>query len=166
MSGFPSRITKSQLGSTLRDPRAVEHPEYEWASECIELLKHQAVGAALCCPRVVLCAAWVTDAFVIYYQEEAWNPNGAIAHPVLARESAGVYTYAFAETYVDQGGNAVGFDPHGFRAHTCPISPTHDNGPYPADVLRDSTALVPTLRIILTDSDAVAADVPFWLEVL
>ena len=168
MSGFPSRILNSQLGSTLRDPRPVEHPEYEWAADYIELLKWQAVGAALCSPRAQLCAAWNTgtEEFDIFTQDEAWNPTRAQAHPALARTSAGIYTYTFAQLYDDQGGAHVALEIHGFRAVACPVLPTDADGPYPVEVTRDSTAETPTLTITIMDSTDTPADVPFWLEVL
>jgi hypothetical protein len=168
MSGFPSRVIKSQLGSTLRDPRTVEHPEYEWGADYIELLKWQAIGSALCSPRAVVCAAWNTgtEEFDIFTQDEAWNPSRAQAHPALARTSAGIYTYTFAQLYDDQGGNHIALDVRGFRAVACPVLPTDADGPYAVTVTRDSTAGVPTLTVTITDSATDPADVPFWLEVL
>jgi hypothetical protein len=166
MSGFPSRIVKADLGSTLRDSRPVEHPEYEWAAAYIELMKWQAVGVALCSPRAVLCAAWNGAAFVVAVQEEAWNPARAVAHPTLARTSAGLYTYAFAAHYLDFSGNSVALVLSGFRGVACPILPTDAEAPYSVDVARNSEAAVPTINITIKDHSGTAADVPFWLEVL
>lgn len=168
MSGWPSRILKSELGSTLRDPRTVEHPELEWAARYIELLKHQAVGAALCASRVSLCAAWNTgtSAFDVYQQHEAWNPTGAVAHPVLARTSAGLYTYTFAATYADMDGESVVFAAHGFRVQACGILPTADALPYQAHVELDSEEATPTLVVTMRGADGAPVDAPFWLEVL
>jgi hypothetical protein len=168
MSGFPARVLKSELGSTLRDPRPVEHPEYEWAADYIELLKWQAIGAALCSPRAIVCAAWNsgTEEFDIFTQEEAWNPSHAQTHPELERTSAGVYTYTFAQIYDDQAGEHVALEIYGFSAKACPVLPTDADGPYSVEVTRDSTAGVPTLMITITDADTDPADVPFLLEVL
>jgi hypothetical protein len=168
MSGWPSRILKSMLGATLRDARPVEKPELEWAARYIELTKHAAVGAALVIPRATLCAEWntTTSSFTVHHQAEAWNVNNVIAHPTLTRYDAGSYGYVFASTYDDMDGNAVPFDPRGFRVCEC-VTQGILMGTIRARCRRALTEGTPTILITLKEEGSgISVDVPFWLEVL
>lgn len=107
MTTWPNRLLRQLFGPTLRSLFPVENPEYDVGAETFNSLFWQLAGTNLVVHRVYLEASWNGSSFDIDSQAEAWNPNGDVAHPVLARASAGVYSYTFAATYQDMDGNAV-----------------------------------------------------------
>jgi hypothetical protein len=165
MSGWPSRILRAALGPVLSDARPVEHPEHEWASAHIELLKHQAAGHALISPRVVCLAEWTGSAFDIHWQAEAWNPRNELAHPVLARTSTGVYTYTFPTAAAeDLDGNSVPLNLKYGRCAVCPADPVGTTQPLQADVIDRGTTPA-SFQLELVNGSSTAIDEPFWLEI-
>lgn len=108
MAGFPARITRSALGPTLVNAYPVENPEQDVGAETLNPAFWQLAGLNRVSGKALLAAVWDgVSAFTITAQEEAWNPNGTQARPVLARTSAGVYTYTFASSYLDESGASI-----------------------------------------------------------
>lgn len=162
--GFPRRFTRDALGPTLRNTYPVENPETDiGAEETFNPVFHQITGMNLVVPRAALVAEWGGASFTLWHQEEAWNPKRSQAHPVLARTGAGLYTYTFAATYLDENGVAiptalvaarawaVGYDELGNRCNAWAVI----NGANPLQV-----------DIRLENTSAVLKDPRFWLEVL
>lgn len=165
MSGWPSRLFRAELGPVLRDPRPVEHPEYEIPAEHIELLRHQLTGLALVGPRAVCLASWTGSAFSVHWQAEAWNPRNELAHPELARTSTGVYTYTFpSATAQDRDGNSVPLDLQYGRCSICSGSPVGTTQPLAADVINLATSPA-SFQLELRNGAGTAIDKPFWLEI-
>lgn len=107
MSGFPTRFLRSFLGPRLQNAKPVANPEKEVGAETLEPLLWQVAGMNLGASRASLIATWTGSAFQVHHQSEAWNANGAQAHPVLARTGTGVYTYTFAPTYLNEEDQAI-----------------------------------------------------------
>lgn len=107
MAGFPLRFIRSFLGPKFRNTRPVKDPNTQMGAEKFNPLFWQLSGLNLVVSRVYLEAAWTGAAFQMAHQREAWNAENDQSHPTLARASAGVYSYTFAATYLDEDGTAV-----------------------------------------------------------
>lgn len=163
MTGFPSRITRGTLGPKFVNAAPVEQPEQDIGDQQFNAAFWQVAGMNLGAPRVSLIAAYVGAAFVVANKTEAWNPDGTQAHPVLARTSAGVYTYTFAASYLDEDGAAV---PTVLRA---PRLSCHKVLTAFADRIEAHAWVDVTNPLILqlrlwTGAAGTAVDEPFWLE--
>lgn len=163
MSGFPERILRSSLGPKLRDIVPVENPETDIPASAFESVFWQVAGSNLIQPRVVCIAEWTGSAFNIFHQGEAWNANAEQAHPVLAREGAGDYTYTFASNYLNELSEAI--NTVLIAARVNPVRLIDDA----SDALRGGAWVEPTdplkIRFRLYDSVSVLRDARFWLEV-
>lgn len=163
MSGFPSRFNRGHLGPKFRNANPVENPESQIGDAQFNAAFWQTAGMNLIVPRVALIAQYVGSSFVVAAQEEAWNPDLSQAHPVLARASAGVYSYTFAASYLDEDGVA---QPTVLRA---PRLSCHKVLAAFADrvdahaFIDAGNPLVLQLRLWLSASGT-AVDEPFWLE--
>lgn len=164
MSGFPSRFTRQELGPRFRNAYPVENPETDIGDATFNALFWQAAGANLVVPRASLVANWDGAAFAIEHQAEAWNPNDAVVHPVLERESAGAYTYTFAATYKNQEDQNIATELGAPRVTVHkPLTAFADR--VEGYAWRDaSNPLV--IHIRLWSADGTPVDEPFWLEVL
>jgi hypothetical protein len=159
MSGLPTRSLRSALGPAFRDPRPIEHPEYELSAAQINLLMQMAVGAQLVMPCASIVAEWNSGTLWSYlHREEAWNTNHAQAHPILTRTTTGVYTCQFLSSYTDLDGQAVSFAASAARATAFEASGDT------AEAWVDSSDA--TLIHICTFRGVNAADLRFWLEVI
>lgn len=109
MSGFPTYITRDDLGPEYRNLYPPENPETDADAEHLNLLRWQAAGAALVVPRAILIAAWDSgsSAFQVSREDQVWNSRRDQTDPTLARTGAGQYTYTFASAYKDQAGEDV-----------------------------------------------------------
>jgi hypothetical protein len=159
MSGLPTRSLRSALGPTFRDPRPIEHPEYELSAAQINLLMQMIVGAQLVMPCATIVAEWNAGTLWSYlHREEIWNTNHAQAHPVLTRTSTGVYTCQFLASYTDLDGQAISFAASSARVTAC------EAGGHYGEAWVDSSDA--TLVHIQTFAGVNAADIRFWLEVI
>jgi hypothetical protein len=164
MSSFPSRVTRAEYGPDFEDTRPVEHPETEFGAEKMNLLLWQSTGMNMTAARLSLVASWVSSAFQIAHQGEAWNPKNEQDHPVLARTGTGVYTYTLAATYPDIDGNDVA-PSIGAPRVTCHKVLTAFADRIVAEAWRDAS-LANVIHIRLWDATGTAVDEPFWLEAL
>ena len=164
--GWPTRLYRAALGPVLQNPRPVEHAEYEVDAAHLELWKHLSIGAGLAVPRASCVAKWDTgsSAFIIAHQSEAWNPRNALAHPVLARSAAGVYTYTFpSATVEDLNGESVALDLEYGRCSLSSTSPVGTTQPLHCDVINMGTSPA-SFTLNLLNGAGAAVDKPFWLE--
>lgn len=165
---FPNRTTRSQLGPRFRDVYPVENPETDLGAGQLNEALDQIAGMNVIVPRVSLAASWGGSAFNIEHQAEAWNSDEAQLHPVLARISAGRYTYTFVATYVDGDGNVVAtvLGPPRIAPTAAPAT---DATPF-ADGLRARAWRDPgnplAIKIAIATDALALVDAPFWLEVL
>jgi len=164
MSGFPTRFLRSLLGPKFVNTSPVESPESDIGDVQFNAAFHQLAGMNLVVPRVALIASYTGAAQTILHQAEAWNPENAQAHPVLARSAAGVYTYTFASTYQDENGAAVA------TVLLAPRVSCHRDlsggfaNRIEAHAWKDgSNPLIVQVR--LWDTGGTGVDHPFWLEV-
>lgn len=104
MSGFPSRIQRSDLGPAFVDAYPVENPETDIGARAFNAAFHQVAGMNLVSPRAIVVAEYSGGALSVQYQAEAWNPNSDQAHPVLSRTGTGAYSLTFAASYADESG--------------------------------------------------------------
>lgn len=163
MSGFPTRFSRTQLGPKFRDNYPVENPETDIGAQQFNAAFWQVAGINLIVPRVSLIAVWGGSSFTINHQAEAWNPDNAQAHPVLARTSAGVYTYTFASTYTDEDGVAISLALLSARV-TVHKALTAFADRVVGFVWKDgSNPLILQIRL-WKETDGTAVDEPFWLE--
>jgi hypothetical protein len=164
MAGFPSRVLRSVFGSRLRDPVPVVHPEHDIGADRINLLEQVATASGLMIPRVTLVAEWTGSAMSAMHQEEAWNTRHEVAHPVIARTSAGLYTYQFDAAYADEDGASVSVNLVFARATPMVDMSTGYSARGSAYAWID--AADPTLvRVSCWDSSGAVADRRFLLEV-
>lgn len=160
---FPLRPLRSAFGPKLENAYPVENSNTQIGDGSFNAAFWALAGLGLVLPRVVVVAKWTGSSFTIFHQAEAWNPDGAQAHPVLARSATGRYSYTFASTYLDEDGVAQDTV---LRAARCTAG--DDNGGSSprrgyAWIL-SGTPLVVNFRV---DNDAlVGQDELFWLEVL
>lgn len=161
---FPVRILRSIFGPTFQDTRPVEHPETEFGADKMELLLWQLGGMNQTAARATLAAAWVTSAFQVFHQGQAWNPKGAQANPVLARTSAGVYTWTFAATYPDLDGVQVSPNIGAVRI-TCHKILANFGDRIEAHAWRDASN-AGLVHIRLWSTAGAPVDEPFWIEAL
>jgi len=163
MSGFPSRVLRSLFGPKLINTAPVENPETDIPESAFNTLFHQVAGMNLVLPRVALIASYTGAVQTISHQAEAWNPENAQAHPVLARAAAGQYTYTFAATYKDENGADV---PTVLLAPRVSCQRDLTAGfasRIEAHAWKDTNPLVINVR--LWDAGGAGVDHPFWLEV-
>lgn len=167
MIGYPRRITRDQLGPSLRNTHPVDNPETDVGAETLNALFHQASGLNLAvATRASVIATW--DAlgldFDIEHQEEAWNPRRTQLHPVLSRQGVGEYSYAFAASYLDETDVAHPTALISVRASAMVEISTA------ADIVRCIAWIDPAnptvVRIRLFDASGIATDAAqFWIEV-
>jgi hypothetical protein len=164
MSGFPTRIIRSLLGPKFRDLYPAENPETDISAAAFNVGFWQLAGVNLTAARVSLVADWGGSSFTVEHQAEAWIADNAQAHPVLARTSAGVYTYTFASTYENEDGTAIATDlgPPRVTVHK-ELTAFADRVSGHAWVATGAPLVV---QIRIWDASGVAVDEPFWLEVL
>jgi hypothetical protein len=162
MPSFPKRLTRSALGPKLVDNYPVENPTNELGAGTFNPDFWAVSGMAGIIARASLVASWNGTTFDILHRREAWNPDDDQAHPVLARTSAGVYTYTFPATALDEDGNAVNIILTGAR---CSSEVAHANGRIRAYAWPNSGSPL-VVDIKLEDSAGTARDAKFWLEVL
>jgi len=163
--GFPTRITRSALGPKFRDTIPVENPETDVGAQQLEQVFQQVVGANLIVPRVVVIATYSGGAFQYSHRAEAWNPDGAQAHPELAWVSAGNYTLTFAASYLDENAVAV---PTVLLAPRISSHRDLNSVGFAGRVesrawIRSNAPLVVQIR--MWDTGGTGIDQPFWLEV-
>lgn len=165
MAGLPTRFLRSVLGPKFRDPRPVEHPEWEMAAAAMNLLCQASIGHGLVAPRASLVASSTAGGNVITHQEEAWNDDHKQAHPALARQGNGTYTYTFASSYLDLDGTAVPTNLTAVRVNILHAPETFDQSSLPGAYawIAPASPLVVQIR---TWSGILLVDYPFWLEVL
>lgn len=164
MSGFPTRLLRSFLGPKLEDIKPVDNPKTQIGASTWEAVFRQVCGMNLGAPRAVLVANWTGSDFQITHQSEAWSPENDQPHPALARASAGVYSYTFAQTYKDGNGHDVSVSLPAARA--TPLNPVNSA----SDTISAAAFIDPqhplVVEIRLFDASGDPADAPFWLEVL
>lgn len=163
--GFPNRIIRKILGPQFVDVIPVEKPDSEIGADTWNTLFHQVAGMNLAMPARASCIAkWNGTDFDYAHRGEAWNPDGALAHPVLTRIGAGNYTYAFDPNYPDEKGV---MQPTALVGARC-------SAHKPLTVFADRVGgfawidtVTPTLiQIRLWNlATGTAEDVAFWLEV-
>lgn len=164
MSGFPLRFFRAILGPKFRNSNPVENPETDIDAAAFEAAFQQIVGANLIVPRVSLIASWNGASFDFTKRNEAWNTDGAQAHPVLARSATGRYNYTFAAQYLDENGalqNTVLLGARATSRKLLTAAADRVDGYAWIDV---AFPLVVQLGFYRKSTDA-AEDVPFWLEV-
>ena len=163
MSGFPSRFLRSLLGPKFVNTNPAENPETDVGAQQFNAAFHQVAGMNLVVPRVALIASYSGGGFVYSHQAEAWNPENAQAHPVLARSAAGVYTYTFASTYKDEDGTDVATVILAPRV-SChrDLSGGFANRIEARSWKDGSNPLI--IQIRLWDTGGTGVDHPFWLE--
>ena len=160
---YPKRITRAALGPKFRDNYPVENPETDIGAAAFNAVFSTAAGLAVVAPRWSLVALY-SGGWQIRHQAEAWNPDGAQGHPVLARASQGNYSYTLAASYLDEDGVAVPAELIAVR-----ISPMNDGaGVFGARVsavawIDPINPLRVQIRTRL-EVDGTSSDVPFWLE--
>lgn len=164
MPGFPLRFLRSALGPELIDSAPVENPETDIGARQFNLAFWQMAGANLIVPRATVVARWDGSAFVIAHQAEAWNTEGAQAHPLLERQEEGSYTYTFAANYLDENGAAIAtvLGPPRVSCHRALAD--FSERVITAAWIDPGDPLVVQVR--LWDADGIGVDHPFWLEVL
>lgn len=163
--GFPKRFTRDELGPTLRNTYPVENPETDIGEDAFNGAFHQVAGMNLIVPRVSLVALWNGSSFNILSQEEAWNPRHSQAHPVLARTTAGHYTYTFASTYLDEDGNPISTALVAARVTELSGTSTFANRVEAHAWIDASNPLIAHMQFWRSDGGA-SDDPKFWLEVL
>lgn len=164
MAGFPRRFFRSFLGPTLVDRRPVENKKHEVPAAALNALFAQICGLNLVVPRVSLAARWDGSTFRIEHQAEAWNPDGNLARPTLARASTGVYSYTFAASYPDEEGATVSTELRAPRVTCQKVLSAFSGRIEPHAWLDADNPLIVHIR--LWDASGTLVDEPFWLEVL
>lgn len=157
---FPNRPRRSTFGPTLEDAYPVENTKQQIGAGTFNPAFWTAAGGAQILPRASLIASYNGSVFVYSWQSEAWNPDGDQAHPVLTRQSTGLYRYTFASTYKDETGSDVPIVLYGAR---CSAGLGSGNKIYPWAWPNAVTPL--QVDIDLRDSGGTVRDAPFWLEV-
>lgn len=160
--GFPRRPLRSAFGPKLTNAYPVEHPETQVGAQSFNPDFWQTAGMGLIVPRAIVIAKWNGSAFDIYHQAEAWNPNGDQAHPVLARTGAGLFTYTFAASYLDEDGNEV---PTDIRAARCTGGDDNGGGSPRRGYGWILTASPLVARFRLVNETLTGQDELFWGEV-
>ncbi len=164
MSGFPSRLFRSFFGPRFRDARPVENPETEVSADALNPLLWQVAGLNQTASRAAIIASWDGATFDVSFQGEAWNANGSQDHPELARASAGVYTYTFAATYLDEAEEEVAINLLAARIHCLkPLTVFADR--VSAHAWRDPDSATVIHVRLWDEATGTAVDQPFWLEV-
>jgi len=166
MPGYPTRLIRSSFGPKRIDPRPVEHPEQEVGAADYNAAFHQVAGMNLAiATRASLIARWDsgTSHFVVSHQEEAWNSEREQAHPALVRVGAGVYTYTFAATYLDEDDVAVTTELGAPRVTVHKVLTAYADRVVGFAWVDASSPLVVQIR--LWDAAGTPEDAPFWLEV-
>lgn len=164
MSSFPSRFLRSLLGPKFFNAFPVENPENQVGDKQFNAAFHAVAGMNLIVSRAALIATYSGGSFQIAHQAEAWNPEAAQAHPSLARTSAGVYTYTFAASYLDEDGVAVPTVLAAARvsSHYAPQA-TYPNRIESRAWVDESNPLI--IQVRMWNTSGVPVDLPFWLEV-
>jgi hypothetical protein len=168
MSGFPLRVTRSQLGPRMRNTRPVDNPETDVGEQLLNTLMDQVAGSNVITPRASLIARWNGSAFDVAHQAESWNTDGSQAHPQLARSAIGRYTYLFAPSYLDGEGNqiATALPAPRVTVHEVPVSEAalYLNISYAMSWIDPTNPL--RVKIALNDATGnTGVDWAFWLEV-
>lgn len=162
MSGFPTRFLRSALGPKFVNTIPVETPESDIGDSQFNAAFWQLAGMNLVVSRVALIAHYTGGLFVYGHQEEAWNPENAQPHPALARSAAGVYTYTFAASYLDEDGNAVATVLRAPRLSCHKVLTAFADRIDAHAWIDNSNPLVLQLR--LWSQAGAGVDEPFWLE--
>ena len=108
MPGFPTRIARSALGPTRVDRYAPKDATKEVTASQFNLDFWQLAGC-----NIVVPLAWAEivvdalDAATLGQHGEAWNPEGAIAGPILTHPGVGHFTLTYLATYNDEAGSAI-----------------------------------------------------------
>lgn len=165
MSGFPTRIIRSLFGPKLLDNYPAENPETDIPARAFNVGFWQIAGCNLVVPRATVVAKWNGAAFDYTHQAEAWNADESQAHPVLARTSAGVYTYTFAATYKDEDGADIATSLGAPRATCHKVLTAFGDRVEGFAWLDAGNPLIVHMRLWESASET-AVDEPFWLEVL
>jgi hypothetical protein len=165
---FPRRFLRSALGPKLRNNYAVENPETDIGAEAFNAAFAALAGINLMVPRAVFVGVWGGSTFTIAEQEEAWNDDHDQTHPTPARTSAGLYTYTFAATYLDEDGVAQPTILTGACAFAG-ITAVDDTKIAEAFAWVDPTnalrVKVTTALRVLATGVSTLTDLPFWLGV-
>lgn len=161
--GFPNRTARDQLGPTLQDQYPVQNPRTQVGAASFNTTFWQMAGMNLVVPRTALLASWNGSAFDVTHQAEAWNPDAAQAHPVLARGGTGNYTYTFAGSYLDENGVAQPTVLLAARISDRKVLSAFADRLEPRAWIDGSDPLVVQIR--LWDTSGTLVDQPFWLEV-
>lgn len=116
--GFPTRISRSIFPQwamrSLAGAAQILKPEECLTSDQINALVWQIIGSGLTAPL-----AWFSfsSAGARIASAESWNGNGsAPLRPVSAKTATGIYTLAFAATYLNEKGVAVPLELKGAKA--------------------------------------------------
>lgn len=158
MSGFPSRMGRLALGPLeLRARRPTISPDQELSPEVAKLLFWQVSGVGLVAPLAGCLVNGATGAVVSAWS--AWRPDAqaAFAAPTPARTGPGVYSFAYAASYLDQDGTEVATALR--AARVTPQSLTFFRAAQKVDPDGRS------VQVRTFDAAGVAADVDFLLEV-
>ena len=164
---FPKRLLRSSFGPKLINNYPVENPSGEVGDMAFNAAFSAIAGMSQVAPRACCVALYTGGVFAVSYQAEAWNAEGDQARPVLARSGAGLYSYTFAASYLDEDGIAVPTDIEAARI-SCP---SDSSGAALAEGfawLNPSNPLQVLMRVgTRTTAGAFTnGDVRFWLEVL
>jgi hypothetical protein len=164
---FPKRPLRSSFGPKLRNAYPVENPAIDVGDVAFNGMFSTVAGLGLISARSIVIANYTGGAFVIGYQAEAWNQELSQAHPVLARSGAGLYSYTFASTYLDEDGVAVATDIKGPR----PFSQADSSGTTVGEAfgwINPANPLQVLMRVgtrVVATGVFTTADIPFALLV-
>jgi hypothetical protein len=164
-AGYPARVTRSDFGPQHVDEYPVENPETQRPASSGNLMAWQVAGMNGIVPRVSLEATWNGSSFDVQHQREAWNPENDVAHPALARVSAGRYTYTLLASYLDADGNTVATVVRKPRLSVNKVLTAFADRISANAWIDPADPLVVEMRI-WEEATGTAVDLPFWLEVL
>lgn len=106
--GYPNRPSRTSFGPKLKNPKPVTNPETQADAGAFNLDFWQISGAGLMVPRAWAVLDATSGTMTMPANAEAWNPNKTQAAPTPARSGVGLYTLAYAASYLDNNDSSIG----------------------------------------------------------
>lgn len=107
MAGFPTRVSRAAFGPAFENKRSVVNVNKELGKDTVELFAWQVSGMNVVSPIAFATVIYDGANYVLDVNEEAWDPNGSGAAPVLSRAAAGNFRLTYLASYTDNAGNTV-----------------------------------------------------------
>ena len=101
MPGFPLRTSRAAFGPKPVNTKPVVNPERQLGAEIGNLMMWQIAGAGLMVPTARMIFTVTGTVLALAQHTEAFQPDGGAA-PIVARTSAGLYTFVYLANYPDE----------------------------------------------------------------